>query len=116
MKKKPETQVNWDDVISPGPIPELMSYKHKLEFFEAAQQADPTDYSIDCIDPYINGYFSLRNVQMCRPLTEEEQERFERCAQVLQKRRELWEFDRWLEEAFGIKIDSVPPSSDLFDD
>lgn len=112
-KKNPETPVDWYEVLPPGPIPELMRYKYQPNFSEDEQQhAD----SADCSDPYISGYFSLRSIQAERPLTEEEQARFERCAQEMQKRRELREFDRWLEESFGTKIDSVPPSSDLLDD
>jgi hypothetical protein len=95
VKKKPENEVNWDDVISPGPIPELMEYKHKQTYFEKAkQQADATDVSTDSSMDF--GYIPL----LSSPLYKEDPERFERYERERQKQQELREFDRWLEEAF----------------
>ena len=79
----------------------MMDRKKKSEVPENRDEIISVDCSVGCYDPYISGYFYLEAVREHRPLTEEEQARFEKCAQVMQKRRELWEFDRWLEESFG---------------
>ena len=55
----------------------------------------------DGIDRYIGMYFHLQRKAEEAPLSEEELEQLALCESVLQKRRELQEFDQWLDEVFA---------------
>lgn len=52
-------------------------------------------------DRYISLYFRLQRKAEDEPLSEEELEQLALCESVLQKRHEMDEFDRWLDEALN---------------